>query len=132
MDKYVQMKRFHYERQLQVYTYAFMYFDHEKTKEKYYFPSTIVFEDYKKISTTGQFPKNWLFVFQQKNSACVFYSFSSTFYLVGDKTAADCFKDEIKPFLKAKKMLELSQNVAMNHVREKGKPGCKIPYEVFK
>ena len=60
MDKYVQMKRFHYERQLQVYTYAFMYFDHEKTKEKYYFPSTICFEDYKKISTTGQFPKNWL------------------------------------------------------------------------
>ena len=37
MDKYAQMKRFHYDHQLQVYMYAFMYVDLEIMEEEDYF-----------------------------------------------------------------------------------------------
>ena len=39
--KYTQMKRFHYDWQVQVYMYAFMYFNPEKIAEGGYFIDTI-------------------------------------------------------------------------------------------
>ena len=48
-DKYALMKRFHYDHQLQVYMYAFMYIYPETTQEEDYFPSKFVFvKNYKK------------------------------------------------------------------------------------
>ena len=43
MDKYAQLKCFHYERQLQVYMYAFMYVDTEKMTVEDNFTSTNIF-----------------------------------------------------------------------------------------
>ena len=34
---------------------------------------------------------------QKNKSDCVFYSLPSEFYFIGDKIAADFFKDEIRP-----------------------------------
>ena len=36
-------------------------------------------------------------IFTGNKSACVFLSFPSEFYFIGDKIAADCFKYEITP-----------------------------------
>ena len=40
MYKYVQLKRFHHDHQLQVYIYAFIYVDPEKILEEGHFPAT--------------------------------------------------------------------------------------------
>ena len=48
-------------------------------------------------------------------------SLASKFNFIGDKTAVDCFKDKITPFLKTNDRLKLDQDVALNHVRKKGK-----------
>ena len=34
--------------------------------------------------------------------------------------------------IKANNSLKISQDVALNHVRDKGKPLCKISYKIFK
>ena len=60
------------------------------------------------------------------------FSLSYAFYFVGNKTAADRFKDEITPLIKSNRRLKFAQDVAMNHVREKGKPLCKLSYTLFK
>ena len=59
-------------------------------------------------------------------------SLSSEFYFIGNKIAADCFKDEITPSLKANDRLKFAQDMALNNVIEKGKPRCKLSYEVLK
>ena len=61
-----------------------------------------------------------LYVLQEINSACVIFWFLCDFFFVGDKFAADFFKDDIIPSLKAEYMLKLSQDVSINHVRYKG------------
>ena len=43
MDKYAQIKRFHYDRQLQVYMDAFIYVDSDTTEEEEYLPYTKFF-----------------------------------------------------------------------------------------
>ena len=61
MDKYALMKRFHYDHQLQVYMYDFMYVGLETTQEEYYFRSKFCsVKNYKKISTPGLVPNNWI------------------------------------------------------------------------
>ena len=62
----------------------------------------------------------------------MFCSFSSEFRFIGDKISADYFKDGITPPLKANDSLKISQYVAINCEREKGKPRCKILYKVSK
>ena len=60
MDKYALMNRFHYDCQLQVYMYAFVYVYPETISEEYYFLATKNLENYKKISDPGPVPKHWL------------------------------------------------------------------------
>ena len=62
------------------------------------------------------------YVLQEIKTACAFCLVSSNFFFVGDSFFADSFKDVIIPSLKANTRLKLAQDVAMNHVREKGKP----------
>ena len=50
----------------------------------------------------------------------VFCSFLAVFYFLGDKIAADHFKNEITSLLKANYRLKFAQNVEMNWVRDKG------------
>ena len=57
---------------------------------------------------------------------------SSVYYVIVDKIAADSFKDEITPWLKANDRLKFSQDVALNNAREKGKPQREISYKVLK
>ena len=57
---------------------------------------------------------------------------SYVFYFIGDKISAYHFKDEITPSLKAKDRLKYAHYVAMNQIREKEKPLCKLLYEWFK
>ena len=45
--------------------------------------------------------------------------------------AADRLKDEIIPSLKANARLKVSQYLAMNNVRAKVQPRCKLSYKVF-
>ena len=52
----------------------------------------------------------------------MFYSLSSAFYFFGDKIFADNLKDEIRPSLNLNNRLRIYQYVAMNRVRENGKP----------
>ena len=52
--------------------------------------------------------------------------------MIGDKISADHFKDEIAPSLKANNRLKFDQDVALNHVREKGKPRRKPSYKLLK
>ena len=73
-----------------------------------------------------------LYVLQKNNGDCVFCSFSSGFYFIGDKIDADHFKYEIVPSVKGNGRLKFSQDVAMNRVREKEEKGCKISYKIFK
>ena len=59
MDKYAQLKRFHHDRQLQVYMYAFMYINHQIMPLEDHFIATKTFlMNYKKISTPVTVPKN--------------------------------------------------------------------------
>ena len=62
----------------------------------------------------------------------MFFSISSIFFFIVNKISADNFKNEITPSLKANNGLKLDQYVALNRVREKGKPRCKLSYEVLK
>ena len=48
------------------------------------------------------------------------------FYFIGDKISADILKDKITPLLKANDRLKLTQDVALNRVREKGKSQFKL------
>ena len=52
----------------------------------------------------------------------MFCSFSSAFFLVGDRVYGGSLKDEITPSLKANESLKFAQDVPLNHVRDKGKP----------
>ena len=61
MNKYALLKRFHYEGRLQFYMYAFMYANPEIIPVEEYFAATwTFFANYKKMSTPGPVPKNWL------------------------------------------------------------------------
>ena len=73
-----------------------------------------------------------LYVLQENKSACVFCSLSSALFFIGDKIAADCFKDKITPLLKANDTLKFSQEVALNHERKKGNLQCKLSYKELK
>ena len=54
MYNYAQLNRFHHDRQLQVYMYAFMYVDPETMPPKDHFPATKTFVvEYKKMTTLG-------------------------------------------------------------------------------
>ena len=50
---------------------------------------------------------------------------------IGDKIASGHFKDEITPSLKADDKIKCFQGVALNRVRNKGKPRCKLSYKVL-
>ena len=67
-----------------------------------------------------------LYAFQEINSVFLFFSISYSFFFVGDKIVAGAFKDEIKPSLIVRGRLTVDQDVATNHVREKGKQQCKL------
>ena len=56
----------------------------------------------------------------------------SELYFIGDKFSADRFKDEITPSIKENDRVKISHDVALNHVRYKGKPICKISCKVLK
>ena len=61
MEKYAQPKRFHHNRQLQVYVYDFMYVDPQTMPTEDHFPAIKSFVvNYKKISTPGPIPKHWM------------------------------------------------------------------------
>ena len=61
MDKYAQLKRFHHERRLQVYIYDFMYVDTKTMPvDELFIASKKFVENYKKMSTIGLVPKNWI------------------------------------------------------------------------
>ena len=53
-------------------------------------------------------------------------------YFIGDKVGANNFKASIKPSLKETEGLKLAQEGALNHIREKVKPWCKISYKLSK
>ena len=63
-----------------------------------------------------------LYVLQEINNACVLFSLSSSFFFIGDKIDTDCFKYEIKPSLKSNYRIKFCRDVAMNRVRDQGKP----------
>ena len=68
-DKYAQIKRFHYERWLQVYMYDFMYVDPEKMKEdEYYHTQIYLLETTRRYQLQDQSPKVCLefFTYVQK------------------------------------------------------------------
>ena len=52
----------------------------------------------------------------------------NSFYFIDDKIATDNFEDEITPSLKENDRIKFDQDVAMNLLREKRKPRCKISY----
>ena len=61
MDKYAQIKRFHYDRWLQVYMDAFIYVDSDTTEEEEYLPYTkFVVVNYKRRSAPASVPKIWI------------------------------------------------------------------------
>ena len=62
----------------------------------------------------------------------MFYSLLSVLFFIGDKISSDRLKDEIIPSIKENDRPKLSQDVALNHVREKLKPQCKLSYKVSK
>ena len=62
----------------------------------------------------------------------MFYSLSSKLLFIGDTIASDCFKEEITPSLKANDRLKLPQYVALDRVRKRGKPRCKLSCKVLK
>ena len=70
--------------------------------------------------------------FTGKYYCLCFFSFSSTLEFIGDKIAAGYFKDKITPSLKENDRLKFSQDVALNNVRDKVEPRCKLSYTVLK
>ena len=62
-----------------------------------------------------------LYVLQENKSACVFCSLSYALFFIGDKISADCFGDNNTLSLKENDRLKLTQDLALNHVIEKGK-----------
>ena len=68
-----------------------------------------------------------LYVLRENKSACLLFSLSSEFYFIGDK-----IKDEKSSSLKTNDRLKLDQYVALNHLRKKGKPRCKLSYKLSK
>ena len=60
MDKCAQMKRFNYDRQLQVYIYFFNYADPETMSEEEYFRIHKNNANYNIMSNTVPVPKHWL------------------------------------------------------------------------
>ena len=61
MDKNAQMERIYHDQQLQVYMYDFMYVELDTMPPEDNFSDTRTFVDnYKKMSTPGPVPKNWL------------------------------------------------------------------------
>ena len=61
MDKYAQLKKFHHDRRVQVYMYAFMYVYPDTIPLWGHFTATKTFVvNYKKMSTPGSVPKHWL------------------------------------------------------------------------
>ena len=61
----------------------------------------------------------------------MFCSFSWAFFFVGDKVSIDHFKDEIITSLKSNNRLKFSQDVAINHLIDKGKLRCNLWNKVF-
>ena len=61
----------------------------------------------------------------------MFYSFSSAFFFIGDKIAADNLKDEITTSIKANNRLKCDQDVSLHSVRDKGKPQYKLSYKIL-
>ena len=61
MDKYAKLKRLHHDLRLQVYIYNFIYVDTDTipVDENFTTKKTYVL-NYKKMSTPGTVPKNWL------------------------------------------------------------------------
>ena len=60
-DKYAQIKRFHYDRWLQVYMNAFIYVDTEIIEEDEYLPATKCFVvNYKRSSSPASVPTHWI------------------------------------------------------------------------
>ena len=64
-------------------------------------------------------------------SACVFCSLSYEFYFIGDKIAADNFKYEITPSLKANARLKFYQDATLNCAIYKEKIRYKLSYKVL-
>ena len=63
-----------------------------------------------------------LYVLQKSKSASLFCLLSYVLFFIGEKITGDPFKDEITLSLNANDRLEFYPDVALNHVREKGKP----------
>ena len=62
----------------------------------------------------------------------MFCSFYSSYLFIGNKIAADSFKDEIKPYINSDDSLKFFQVLALNSVIDKGKLQCKFSYKVLK
>ena len=62
----------------------------------------------------------------------MFCLLTSAFYFIDDKIAADLKNMKLHPSLKGNYRLQFSQNVALNRVRETGKPRCKLLYELLR
>ena len=61
MYKYVQLKRFHHDLRIKVYMYAFMFVDPQNIPVEDHFTDTkTFFVNYKKMSTPGLVPKQFL------------------------------------------------------------------------
>ena len=61
MDKYALLKRFHNDRWIQVYVYAFMYVNPKTIPvEDNFLDAKRIFDKYKKILTPAPVPKYWL------------------------------------------------------------------------
>ena len=70
MYKYAQLKRFHHDRRLQVYRYAFVYvYTQPMPVEDHFSDRKLLFLNYKNISTTVTVPKAvvwiWFHVFRR-------------------------------------------------------------------
>ena len=61
MDIYAQLKRFHADQRLCVYTYAFVYVDKQTIQAEDHFPDRkTFFLNQNKMSTPGPVPEYWL------------------------------------------------------------------------
>ena len=72
-----------------------------------------------------------LYLIQEINSVCVLL-ISIWIFFVGEKVVADCFKYDIITLLKSKYRIKFVQDVALNHVIEKGNPRFKIVYTILR
>ena len=73
-----------------------------------------------------------LYVLHYTNIVYVLCLLLYVFFFVGNKVTVDHSKDDIIPFIKEKDRIEFYPSIAMNHVREKGKPRLKLTYIIFK